>query len=70
MTASQRLIIDFGSIVGSFLATANDLPAIVVLVVIVMGIVLGAAFVSSRRRQIFAVLWRLCWRWPLWSKWP
>ena len=42
MTDGPLLTIDFH-------ATANE-PATAVLVVIVMGIVIGAAFVSSRRR--------------------
>jgi quinol-cytochrome oxidoreductase complex cytochrome b subunit len=51
MPNGPLLTIDFGSIFGSFHATANSLPAIAALVVMVMGIVIGAAFVSSRRRR-------------------
>jgi len=51
MTGGPLLTIDFGSIFGSFHATANNLPAIAALVVMIMGIVIGAAYVFSRRRR-------------------
>jgi len=51
MPSDPLLTIDFGSVVGNFHATANDLPAIAALVVMVMGVVIGAAFVSGRRRR-------------------